>query len=299
MLFLYIFGSIAFAVVTIFAWAKIHRYRKGVAAARAAEKKSLRIGREADELLARAEQGDTQAQNELVDCRYSSSNPVRRERLEANKKVVEIRRNWWEHGERTRRAYAAWQESSGTKKEPMLLAKFVSAYNGVVHQETLERLVDELGLKPEEAKSRLVKVLRERYERLVSEMLESRDSFLELRELIAETRLQYGAFEGTATKSLPYPDRWNDAVVRHFKNPHVKDFARSEDPAPGQLRLWATEALRGDDIVTMKLVLAYANLDPHYRAELGDVLTAELGKRVTRHHASLVAGTSTPIEPSA
>ena len=126
----------------------------------------------------------------------------------------------------------------------------------------------------------------ERYETLIPQLQEDQEAFFELRELIPET--QYKDFSRADVRSLEYPDGWNEAVARFIENPHVEDFVRGRDPEPGQLRLWGDEAWLGGDIVTAKLVLAYANYDPGYREELGDVLTDKLGMQVVEYHNSLV-----------
>lgn len=312
MLLLYIFGPIAVFILATFASVRIYRRRKKTR--EAAEKQAEKTA-EFYDLLARAEQGDVWAQDWLVDGGWRHEGHAEDTiRLETNKKIVEarrkqkeIQRDWERFGEPTKRSHAAWQKAVGTKEEPALFVAFVlafgdaSAFGRASGEETRGRLVEELGFDYEEAKSRLQKVVLERYEMLVPQLQESQDAFLELRGLIPETREKYGAYAYASVQPLKYPAGWNKAVARFLENPAVEEFVeRGDGPAPGQVLQWGEEALRDRDIVKAKLVLAYASKDHYWRLELGGVLNHMLGEFVAEYHASLAAKASaiTDTEPS-
>ena len=296
MLLLYIFGLVAVFILAIFASVKLCRWRKKAA------KQAKKTARFYD-LLERAEQGDVQAQNDLVDNGWHHKGHAENTaRLNANRQIVEARReerkiqreqeqirhNWEHYGKPAMSAHAAWRKVAGDKEEPALFVAFVRAYcSAWVHGDIRTRLLKEFGLDYTEAESRLQRAVLERYEMLVSRMTDDQDALLELRRLIPETRKEYEDFSRAGVKPLEYPDGWNEAVARFIENPHVEDFVRGRDPEPGQLRLWGEEAWLGGDIVTAKLVLAYANYNDRYREELGDVLTDKLGMQVVEYHNSL------------
>lgn len=310
MLFLYIFGPIAVFILATFASVRIYRRRKKTR--EAAEKRAAKTA-EFYDLLERAEKGDTQAQDALVDGKWRHEGHAENTaRLEANKKLVEarrkqkeIQRDWERYGEPVKRAHAEWQKAVSTKEEPALFVAFVlafgnaSAFGRASGEETRGRLVEELGFDYEETKSRLQKVVLERYEMLVPKMLEDQESFLELRGLIPETRDKYGEYYYAGVKPLKYPAGWNKAVARFLENPAVEEFVeRGDGPAPGQVLQWGEEALRDRDIVKAKLTLAYASKDHYWRLELGGVLNHMLGEFVAEYHASLAAKASAITEPS-
>ncbi|MEK9171833.1 MAG: hypothetical protein AAB782_01180, partial [Patescibacteria group bacterium] len=128
----------------IVASVKIYCRRKeaGAAAEKQAEKQAKFY-----DLLARAEKGDVQAQDDLVDGGwYHKDHAENTARLEANRKIVAARRNWKTDGKPVKAAYAAWQKAVGTKEEPALCATFIRVYFvGSLLKEIRTRLVKELG----------------------------------------------------------------------------------------------------------------------------------------------------------
>ena len=184
MLFLYIFGSIVFAILSLFRLVKIYRRRKE---RKAATQKQEEWDKERDkerdrrfnDLLDRARHEDRRAQETLVSEGWRlidpKSNPEITAFLKANKKKVGARRlraqrkqNWESYGEPIRQDYAEWQKAVGTKEEPYLCATFVKAYwaweNSVLFlPKTRERLIRETGINPEEEPARLRVLVRDRY----------------------------------------------------------------------------------------------------------------------------------------
>lgn len=84
-----------------------------------------------------------------------------------------------------------------------------------------------------------------------------------------------------------YPAMWDNVVAELFENPNLADFIPRPEQGPGEVRLMAVKALRERSVMHCKLVLAYCNADAETRAEVGDVLTADLAKLIDQAHASV------------
>ncbi len=281
------FAAIGLSSVIIIAATVIGGKRKKVRQKRATEAKQAAQNSKFIDLLERAEAGDESAQDELVVRSWSTTDPERAARLQVVKGRRNERVDMQNNSPTVRKAYASWQKKVGTNDEIEALAKFVTAYRGVTSPRNVGILSQELGLKRRQAKRLLYRLVSRTYDRLAARMLEDRDSFLALRELIQISQNARGTLRYAGVYALNYPRGWDQAVAKHFRNPHVGDFASGADVNPGELRLMAAEALRVTDIIDTKRALAYANVFPKLREELGDVLTAELAKAVAAYHGEL------------
>lgn len=172
------------------------------------------------------------------------------------------------------------------------------------------KLEQETGTKLEELKAELKRLVSDHYNSLVSE-LDARQSFLNLMNLIRRTRYpsgQGGDLRYLGVEPLAYPDDWNERVCQHLANPYRWDFVRLQEFSTGEMRLLAATALREDDPLKAKIVLAHCKpyTDREFRrsdawkywhSEVGDTLITELTKLVDRHNAQLGLSEQEAQEP--
>ncbi len=260
------------------------------------EKKQTEMVRELEVLLDRAEEGDVEAQEELVRCEWRSSHPIRKRRIAANAHMVAVRREYGYAGNLCIRAHARWLKFQGTTQEIDTLADFLNCYRRINIPENLSRMTRELGIKRKYVVRRLSLLVRTRYEELLSQSDDIR-KFEELWDFIRRTRsnsfhdsrgkYRYSLALMHAGKPMPYPDSWNDLVARHYDTPSITMFIRQPERGPGDARLLAAEAIRTNSFTQAQIALAYCNNDAKFRAAAGDVLTAELAKLVMRHRAEM------------
>ncbi len=262
----------------------------------AKEEKQAQKVKELEGLLGRAEQGDIKAQDELVDRKWYSTNPIRKKRIAANARIVRVRREYSRYGQSTLGAHARWQNAVGTDQEIGALSSFLSYYQAIETEENLSRLRLQLGIKRRDVSRRLQALVKARYEELLSQS-EDVGKFEELWDFIRLTRgRSFHDSRGKywhnhdliwAAKPLPYPDNWNDLVARHYDTPAVEAFRGLPDRGPGDVRLLADQAVETDSLTDAQIALAYCNSDSKYRAAVGDVLTAKLARVVNRHRVGI------------
>jgi hypothetical protein len=252
----------------------------------------------------RAEQGDIAAQKVIADY-YSGENIFYPERSERYVKVaqqfgdVELAKRIPRIVEACRdrleyeycacpRAIGAWHDAKDDRSS-YEAAKQLALYFRDLRKANKKRLADESGItltKIIQHLTRLQQVLYDtHYATIQRGEAGAEDALSSLQNLIGESRKKYNAnvewLHDQGWPRLDYPENWDQLVAERVHNPSLGWFINTpRDLAPGQLRLRAEAALLEEDILGVKLVLAYCNYSLMNREELGDVLTHELGRFV-------------------
>jgi len=81
---------------------------------------------------------------------------------------------------------------------------------------------------------------------------------------------------GIRELSQPDPAVWNRLVAQFIAKPTADDFRMATERLVGDISYQVAEAIRTDNFTAAKMAWAYCNHNPEARAELGDVLWADL-----------------------
>jgi hypothetical protein len=176
----------------------------------------------------------------------------------------------------------------GSYAEVDLLYDFYRRYSKALVA-VRSRLAHEVGISYEEALDLLKAAVLEQYEWLLPQR-QSLRHFIRLQDLIGRTHYHSSPYmssdlRGVGIPALAYPEDWNRLVAIHFDTPPIEAFVGLSERGPGQVRLLAAEALKNDGFTRAQIALAYCNSNDDCREAVGDVLTAELAKLVTRCRA--------------
>lgn len=125
-------------------------------------------------------------------------------------------------------------------------------------------------------------------------------SFFELTDLVTSSEYDYEGYRWLARKKFKFPQDWDELVTTFYKNPSIEQFKNQPDYAANEILLVATEAMRTQNFIVAKLVLAYSMESKHhrsgygshshsqkywpYRAAIGDFLLTELAAFVDGVH---------------
>lgn len=121
-------------------------------------------------------------------------------------------------------------------------------------------------------------------------------AFNEFRSYVLAGGLSYSSYADQVGEAFVLPDNWNTLMLKFVKNPLPGDFHGIRlDFVAGELRLLAAVALRTGSLTTAQVVLAmcnhrrssYGTKPAEWRAEVGDVLLADLAKLVDILHAEM------------
>jgi hypothetical protein len=253
-----------------------------------------------DDQLSKAQSGDVEAQENVV------ANHPERHSLDAIAKIgAEVQER------KFKAEYQGWLSRSTEFLKAWLAVKSDGSDTDKI--EKLAGLLKCLQLAPrfrkfwdtdhadastEQLITELQGMVQKRYEQLLGLVREQDQqggqAFSQLSVLIDDTRGEHKTLITAGVKRLPYPDDWNELVARYVANPGVWDFCIPQSFAEGEMRLLAARALRENDVVNAKIVLAYCKPYGSYsgswkawRKELGDMLIADLSKLVDQHNAEL------------
>ena len=143
----------------------------------------------------------------------------------------------------------------------------------------------------EALKTNAAEIVQSNIDRLSEASQSDSNAFNELRNLFIKLESSYDCLR-ILCDLISYPKNYNYLVAINVANPHYRDFVGTHNPrdiSSGVVRRLAAEALRDNDYVLAKIVLAYCNANHFVLAEVGDVLTSDLAKFVAAHEASLQA----------
>ena len=91
--------------------------------------------------------------------------------------------------------------------------------------------------------------------------------------------------QGLGADDIAKPPSWDKWVTFHYPNPHSGQFVRMISEGSNELALRAADALRTDDIVLAKVVLATCGSGDGGRKRVGVILYTEIVKMVAAHNA--------------
>lgn len=128
-------------------------------------------------------------------------------------------------------------------------------------------------------------ILQEQIDELMLTAQDDRSAYVELQSLLegfrSNTHWLRFAFE-----LVSFPAEYNVLVARYVTNPFLADFVglrACNDLAPGTILRVAAKALQSSDYTNMRIALAYCNYSNKIRAEVGDVLVADMAKFVAQY----------------
>lgn len=122
-------------------------------------------------------------------------------------------------------------------------------------------------------------------------------SFRELASVVFAGEYANDGYTFVAKEKYTFPADWDELLTTFYKNPSITDFANQPKYEPSEILLVATEAMRTNNFVVAKLVLAYSMIEKHhlsghqhsqkywpYRGAIGEFLLTQLAAFVDSVH---------------